>query len=160
MSIRMDTYEVLLLDVGGTLIQPQRGVGGVYGEVALEHGVVLSRGSEAIDREFQQVFQRLRHQAAERGRLAYGRTEDEAREFWWAVVREVFEPEVDDRSVLVGLFDDLPQAAQTIAVTEERLADASLADRYNTYFRVHQALYPQLKPAFAQLQESLGRRLG
>jgi xylulokinase len=54
----------------------------------------------------------------------------------------------------VGLFDGLPQAAQTIKVTGERLADASLADRYDMYFRVYQALYPQLKPAFAQLQDS------
>jgi xylulokinase len=54
----------------------------------------------------------------------------------------------------IGLFDGLPQAAQTIKVTGERLADAALAARYDTYFRVYQTLYPQLKPVFAQLQES------
>ncbi len=60
----------------------------------------------------------------------------------------------------VGLFDGLPQAIQTIEVTEERPADVSLAGRYDTYFRVYQNLYPQLKPAFTQLQESLGRGRG
>jgi len=55
----------------------------------------------------------------------------------------------------VGLFDGLPQATQTIEVTEERPADASLAERYDTCFRVYQDLYPQLKPAFTQLRESL-----
>ena len=60
----------------------------------------------------------------------------------------------------VGLFDDFPQTARTIKVTGERLADESLADRYDACFRVYQTLYPQLKPAFAQLQESLGRGIG
>jgi xylulokinase len=55
----------------------------------------------------------------------------------------------------VGLFDGLPQAAQTIEVMEERLADAALAKRYDTYFRVYRSLYPQLKPVFARLHESL-----
>jgi xylulokinase len=54
----------------------------------------------------------------------------------------------------VGLFDGLPQAAETIEVTGQRLADAALAERYDTFFRVYQALYPQLKPVFTQLQES------
>jgi xylulokinase len=54
----------------------------------------------------------------------------------------------------VGLFDGLPQAAQTVKVMEERLADAALAKRYDAFFRVYQSLYPQLKPVFAQLQES------
>ena len=54
----------------------------------------------------------------------------------------------------VGLFDDLPQAAQIVKVAGERLADPALAERYDTYFRVYQALYPRLKPVFGQLQES------
>jgi len=55
----------------------------------------------------------------------------------------------------VGLFDSLPQAVRTIEVTGECLADAALTERYDTYFRVYQALYPRLKPVFTQLQESL-----
>lgn len=55
----------------------------------------------------------------------------------------------------IGLFEDLSQAAQTIEVTGERPADAPLAERYDEYFRVYQSLYPHLKPAFAQLQQSL-----
>jgi len=55
----------------------------------------------------------------------------------------------------VGLFDGLPQAAQTIEVTGERLADTVLAERYDTFFRVYQTLYPRLKPVFTQLQKSL-----
>jgi len=55
----------------------------------------------------------------------------------------------------VGLFENLPQAAQTIEVTGERPTDAALAERYDTFFRVYQALYPRLEPVFAELQESL-----
>jgi xylulokinase len=55
----------------------------------------------------------------------------------------------------VGLFDGLPQAAQTIEVTGQRVTDAALAERYDRSFRVYQALYPQLKPVFTRLQESL-----
>ena len=55
----------------------------------------------------------------------------------------------------VGLFDGLPQAARTIEVTGQRLTDAALAERYDRSFRVYQTLYPQLKPVFTQLQESL-----
>jgi xylulokinase len=55
----------------------------------------------------------------------------------------------------VGLFDGLPPAARTVEVTGERVADAALAERYDRSFRVYQTLYPQLKPVFTQLQESL-----
>jgi xylulokinase len=56
----------------------------------------------------------------------------------------------------VGLFDGLPQAAQTIKVTDERLPDPPIAERYDTYFRVYQTLYPRLKPVFTRLQEASG----
>jgi xylulokinase len=55
----------------------------------------------------------------------------------------------------VGLFEDLSQAARTVKVTGERHAEETLTARYDAYFGVYQALYPQLKPAFAQLQGSL-----
>jgi len=55
----------------------------------------------------------------------------------------------------VGLFDGLPQAARTIEVTGQRVTDEALAGRYDRSFRVYQTLYPQLKPVFTQLQESL-----
>jgi xylulokinase len=57
----------------------------------------------------------------------------------------------------VGLFDSLSQAAQTVKVTRERAADPALSECYNRFFRVYQALYPQLKPVFRQLQESIQR---
>ncbi|MFC1597247.1 hypothetical protein ACFL5Q_04830, partial [Planctomycetota bacterium] len=53
------------------------------------------------------------------------------------------------------LFDGLPQAAQTVEVRGERPTDADLAERYDTFFRVYQTLYPRLEPVFMQLQESL-----
>jgi xylulokinase len=58
----------------------------------------------------------------------------------------------------VGLFDDLPQAAQTVQVARERTADGPVAERYDRSFRIYHSLYPQLKPVFRQLQEALNAR--
>ena len=55
----------------------------------------------------------------------------------------------------VGLFESLPQAARTVEVTGERLADTALAQRYDTYFGVYQTLYPRLKPVFTKLREAI-----
>ena len=52
-------------------------------------------------------------------------------------------------------YDVFSQAAQAVQVTRERCRDAAVAERYDTYFRVYQTLYPQRQRAFAQLQESL-----
>lgn len=55
----------------------------------------------------------------------------------------------------VGLFDSLAHAAQTVRVTGQQAADPDLAQRYDRGFHIYQALYPQLKPLFAELQQSL-----
>lgn len=87
----LDEIGALFVDVGGTLVRPRRGVGGAYAQVASE---VL--GAEAppadVERAFVAAFARRREAARHAGRLAYGRTEAEARAFWREMVVEVLRP--------------------------------------------------------------------
>ncbi len=54
----------------------------------------------------------------------------------------------------VGLFEDLAEATETIAVVEERAPRAETVRTYKRLFQVYMDLYPALKPVFPRLEES------
>ncbi len=55
----------------------------------------------------------------------------------------------------VGLFASMSEAAETVAVEQERVADPERAGTYRTLFGIYADLYPRLETAFARLQECL-----
>jgi xylulokinase len=55
----------------------------------------------------------------------------------------------------VGLFRDLAHGAASIAVTESHAPDPAARAIYDARYALYTSLYPALKPAFAQLAETL-----
>lgn len=89
--MNLDELGALFVDVGGTLIRPRRGVGGAYAQAAgALLGVPVPEAD--VDRLFAAAFTRRRAAARAAGRLAYGRSEPEARAFWRDLVLEVLRP--------------------------------------------------------------------
>ena len=105
--IDIASLDALFLDVGGTLIRTRSGVGGVYAEVAHRHGLVLEHDAATINARFLAAFQRAKQASLETGRLVYGRTEDEARAFWYTVVEQVFAPWEGKTAVTRAVFEEL-----------------------------------------------------
>jgi putative hydrolase of the HAD superfamily len=103
--MRLTDLDALFLDCGGTLITPTDGVGGRYAAVARNLGV-HAPASLVTDR-FLATFARARARARAEGRLAYGRTHDEARAFWSAIVHEVFSPWSTEPAVTEAVFEAL-----------------------------------------------------
>lgn len=124
----LEDLDALFIDVGGTMIHAQGGVGGAYSELAARLGVNVSPAE--LDRQFGEIFERERVAARAAGRLAYGRTPEEATAFWRSVVHEVFrpwssdEPELDE--IFVSLFAHFarPDAWALYPDTEPLLAAA------------------------------------
>lgn len=101
----LDELEALFVDVGKTLIRPRAGVGARYAEAARAVGVDATAAE--LDARVFDIYDRQRVQRRRPDRLAYGRTEAEAREFWRGVVAEAFSPWGLDDQVFARLFDRL-----------------------------------------------------
>jgi putative hydrolase of the HAD superfamily len=84
-------FRVLLLDAGGTLIEPSRPVGAIYAETALRWG--CRSDPVSVDRRFKDAW--ARRSASTPDRVPGGRpvTPVEERAWWKELVREVFDPE-------------------------------------------------------------------
>jgi putative hydrolase of the HAD superfamily len=78
--------KAVFFDAGGTLFSPYPSVGEIYARTARKHG--LSAGADEIERRFGDAWH------ARSGLSAFsGATSDKIeREWWFALVREVFEP--------------------------------------------------------------------
>ncbi|MDX2176934.1 MAG: HAD-IA family hydrolase [Candidatus Sumerlaeia bacterium] len=79
--------DTVFFDAGYTLIEPWPGIGDVYARVAADFG------AEAEGAELSIAFRRSwrdARAAAGGGGAPYGRTDAEARAFWYPVVRETF----------------------------------------------------------------------
>lgn len=100
-----DSIDALLIDCGNTMIRPVDGVGGRYAAVAARHGVMAPVAG--VDQRFHEVFGRVRVSARERGELAYGTSEPDARVFWRLVVHETFVPWCVDEDLREEVFADL-----------------------------------------------------
>lgn len=74
----------IYFDAGFTLIRPHPGVGEVYAEHAARYGVVVS-GAE-MNAHFRTAWRRCRAESTDA--LPYGRTDAEARAFWYRVIGE------------------------------------------------------------------------
>jgi putative hydrolase of the HAD superfamily len=98
----LEDLDALFIDVGGTMIRAQGGVGGAYSEVAARLGVEVSPAD--LNRQFGEIFDRERVTARAAGRLAYGRTPEEATAFWRSVVHEVFRPWTSEETELDEIF--------------------------------------------------------
>jgi putative hydrolase of the HAD superfamily len=74
----------IYFDAGFTLIRPHPGVGEVYAEHAARYGVVVSAAE--MNAHFRTAWRRCRSESP--AALPYGRTEAEARAFWYRVITE------------------------------------------------------------------------
>jgi putative hydrolase of the HAD superfamily len=88
MGDRLSRCEALFIDVGNTLIRARTGVGGEYAQAARAFG--LRPDPAQLEVRFAHAFAKHRDAARLAGRLAYGRTQAEATNFWRAVVGDVF----------------------------------------------------------------------
>jgi putative hydrolase of the HAD superfamily len=124
----LEDLDALFIDVGGTMLHARGGVGGVYSEVAVRLGLDASPAD--LDRQFSAIFARECMVARAAGRLAYGRTPEEATAFWRDLVREVFGPwctseaEIDELFTVLFAHFARPDAWALFADTEPLLAAA------------------------------------
>ena len=80
---------IVFFDVGNTLIYPDPPVGEVYARAMREEGFAC--GGEEVERVFLQVWQELREEHGGQY-VAYGVTEEQARNWWRTVVMRSLEP--------------------------------------------------------------------
>jgi len=58
-------------------------------------------------------------------------------------------------AVGVGAFDSMADGCRLVAIEQSRAPDAALRERYDRRFALYASLYPVLRPAFAELHQSL-----
>ena len=80
----MPKAKVVFFDAGGTLFRPYPSVGDVYARVALAHGV---RVDPAV---VEKTFHAKWHERSGANTLAVQTSEKIEREWWYALVRDVF----------------------------------------------------------------------
>ena len=76
--------KVVFFDAGGTLFRPYPSVGDVYARTAARHGVVVQAG------EVEEAFHKSWHKRNGMVSLAGRTTEKIERDWWYALVRDVF----------------------------------------------------------------------
>jgi putative hydrolase of the HAD superfamily len=133
----------VFFDAAFTLIWPHPSVGSVYARHGAAFGVRAD--AAALDAGFRAAWKAARARA---GKLPYGRTLDEARAFWYPVIRATFEAAgsraPDAPEFLAGLFDDFatancwradPQARAAIAAVREAGARAGVLSNFDARLR-------------------------
>ena len=78
--------KLVTFDVGGTLLTPHPGVGEVYAEILLTHGVTIKAAD--INKRFPEIFKKIRE-----NRAPQKITEETEYAFWREVVQHCIQPE-------------------------------------------------------------------
>lgn len=98
----MQNKKAVLFDVGGTLIYPYPSVGELYAQGANEFGIELN-ADEAKKRFFAGW---VKAKSQWKKPIKYGRTENEAKEFWFEVVKASFDGIISNGKI-AELFEHL-----------------------------------------------------
>lgn len=140
----------IYLDAGFTLIHPWPSVGAIYAEFAIHAGF---HGAEAsvLDRTFRTAWRQARSAALLERRLPYGTTEEEARDFWYGVIRDTLRlaglPVPFQESFYSGVFEGFADARHwrvfpgaLVALREARSRGVPLGVLSNWDARLHRIL--------------------